>query len=789
MAEEIVFQHPERWWAVLAGIAAALLLIWLGYRGSPLQGPWKWAAMFCKTAVAALLAALLLDPQWSRELPLKGANEIIIAADNGARLSVAEKAGGATRGEQMRWALGGKQGAASWMDRLADRFRLRSMIFDQRLRSVKDFTELKFDGQGSALCSVVDSLSKRGPSSTTAAVIVLTDGVAADAAAWQAAAGTNAPVFPVLVGKGPVDRDLALDEVTAAQSAFEESPVTITAKIKATGHAGEEAVIAVLDEAGKPVATEKHRFGKAEDEHVFRLRVPAAKPGLSFFKVTLLKAGLESKLAADEWKKSATEASLDNNQRLIAVDRGAGPYRVLYIAGRPNWEYKFLRRALAGDADVQLPSLIRIARSEPKFEWRGRTGETSNPLFRGFKADGGDEAQRYDQPVWVRMGMKDAKELTDGFPKTEADLFGEYRAIIIDDIEAAAFTQEQMNLIERFVSQRGGAMLMLGGQECYRAGGYEHTPVGRMLPVYLDRAAEGGQVDNVRFNLTREGWLEPWTRLHTKQEDDETRLSQMPAFFSVNPALSIKPGASILATVSDQEQKAHPALVVQRFGEGRVASVLLGDLWRWGMESAEKHEDFDKAWRQFMRWLVVDVPDKVVLEQQHSRAGGQARVRLQVRVRDQAFRPVDDATMKIVVEQPGGGKTDLFAEPSLQEAGLFEAEFFPRDSGAFRVKAEVKDGKGDALGARQTGWVHDPLADEFRRLTPDRELLQRIAADTGGKLVELENVDSLPAMLENLDVPIKEVVTKPLWHSPWVMLAILGLLAAEWIIRRRAGWV
>lgn len=786
----IVFQHWDRAWMALAGIGVAIVLVLIGYRGSPLRSGAKLAAMFCKVAALALLAFLLLEPQWSREVPRKGANEVVIAADNGAGLNVAEKMGGEVRGESMKRALGSGAKSAAWIDALGEMFRVKTMIFDDRLRSVKDFSDLKLDGAGSTVCSVPKSLSERTASSTTAAVIVVTDGIATDATAWQVMKGKHAPVFPVIVGSGAVERDLALDEVTSAQSAFEESPVTITAKVKSSGFVGQDVVISVLDEANKSVASEKHRFAEGSTgDHIFRLRVATAKTGLAFFRVVVMKAGLETKLAGDAWKKEASEATLANNERLIAVDRGAGPYRVLYVSGRPNWEYKFLRRAITGDADIQMPSLVRIAKKEPKFEWRGKAGETSNPLFRGFKAEGGDEAQRYDQPVWIRLGMKDKKELPDGFPKSEDDLFAEYRAIIIDDLEAAAFTQEQMNLVERFVSQRGGSVIMLGGQECYRAGGYEHTPIGQMLPVYLDRVGDGEPLEDVRFNLTREGWLEPWTRLRTQQEEDETRLAQMPPFFAVNPAYSIKPGASILATVADAEQKTYPALVVQRFGEGRVAALTIGDMWRWGMESTEKHADLDKAWRQLMRWLVVDVPDRVTLDQQHSKVGGQEMVKLQVRVRDAAFRPIDDATMKITVEQPGGKKVDLFAEPSLKDAGVFEAEFYPRDSGAYRVKAEVKDGKGESLGERQTGWVHSPLAEEFRSLTPDRALLDRMAADTGGKVLDLADLSALPKLLDNLNVPIKETLTDPLWHSPWVFALILGLLAGEWVIRRKGGWV
>src|SRR5256885_11023024 len=38
-----------------------------------------------------------------------------------------------------------------------------------------------------------------------------------------------------------------------------------------------------------------------------------------------------------------------NNSTVLAVDRGHGPYRILYVAGRPNWEFKFLNRAAQED--------------------------------------------------------------------------------------------------------------------------------------------------------------------------------------------------------------------------------------------------------------------------------------------------------------------------------------------------------------------------------------------------------------------------------------------------------
>jgi uncharacterized membrane protein len=435
---------------------------------------------------------------------------------------------------------------------------------------------------------------------------------------------------------------------------------------------------------------------------------------------------------------------------------------------------------------VQIPSLIRIAKREPKFEWRGRTGETSNPLFRGFGDQG--VAQRYDQPVLTRLGTKDAKELSTGFPKTAEELMGEYRAIILDDIEAAFFTQEQMNLMERFVSERGGSLLMLGGQESYQQGGYDHTPVGRMLPVYLDRISQSPAIENGRFDLTREGWLEPWTRVRAGREEDEKRLAEMPGFFSVNQTFSIKPGASVLATIkAGEEATTFPALAAQRFGEGRVASVMIGDLWRWGMRDEDARKDLDKAWRQLMRWLVVDVPDKI----QFTAVPDAERMKLEVRVRNSSFRAQDDAVVKIEVTGPGGKKSELFAEPSLKEAGLFEAEFYSRETGAYRsvttVTLAAENAEIAKVETKATGWVHDPLTVEFASLKPGREWAERVAKESGGRVLSLADLPNLPEILKDIRVPVEETITTPFWHAPWVFAVVLGLLGVEWYLRRKGG--
>src|SRR5207248_8758656 len=130
----------------------------------------------------------------------------------------------------------------------------------------------------------------------------------------------------------------------------------------------------------------------------------------------------------------------------------------------------------------------------------------------GFGNQSKDEIERYDQPVLRALNTRDPHVLEGGFPKTAEELYN-YQALVLDDLEAEFFTADQMALLQKFVSDRGGGLLMLGGAECFQQGKYARTLVGDMLPVYLDHLAETTPVADLHLSLTREGWVQPCARL------------------------------------------------------------------------------------------------------------------------------------------------------------------------------------------------------------------------------------------------------------------------------------
>ncbi len=785
MTESWMWGQPGRWPLALLLFGIGLVLVIRAYGLRP-SGRLL-AAALCKLLLWALLAAMLCDPLRVRQTARKDANEVVVAVDASVRMQVPSELNGPPRADQVREAL--KTGQP-WLEEIEKTFRLRLVEAGDRLRAVREPGELRFESTHAELVRAVKSLRGSGSSRSLAAVALVTDGHAADAAlADELAAQEGAAVFPVLARGAQSPVDLAITEVRVAQTPFEDTPVTLSVTVKALGWKGRGWRLLVLDETGKMQAQSKSQVSRDEDTATARLRLTGVKPGVSFFKVRLADATVSDEdLTGEAWRERRDELTLLNNERLVAVDRGAGPFRVLYVAGRPNWEHKFLRRSLAADPEIQMPALIRIAKREPKFEWRGRAGESSNPLFRGFGQQ--EEVQRYDQPVLIRLDTLDAAELRDGFPKAPEDLFASYRAIVLDDVEAAFFSVEQQRLIEKFVSERGGSLLMLGGQECFREGGYEHTVVGRMLPVYLDRPSVEASLADGRLNLTREGWLEPWLRLRAENDEEETRLARMPGFFALNRAQSIKPGASLLATMADAAGS-HPALVTQRFGNGRVTALLVADVWRWGMRDEESRADMEKFWRQLFRWTVVDVPDRVDLQITDAQEGDARVKKLAVRARDPAFRPLDDAIVRLEVRAGEADPLVLHAEPSLKEAGLFEAEFVNPAPGTFRVETAVElppeEGQAGALAKKAGGWAHDPVALATADLLPSTDWMSRVAEKTGGQVLRLDGLAQLPDMLRGLNAPVMDRRVEPLWHGGAVFALLLGLLVAEWFLRRRSG--
>ncbi|MHC4353613.1 MAG: glutamine amidotransferase, partial [Planctomycetota bacterium] len=375
-----IFIPTSSWiWAAGALLAAAFLLLVWSYRRAPGIGMAQRIAFCLKLLSVLVLVLCLTEPLWSGKRAKSGANLFIVIADNSGGMNVRDHGFDKNRGEILRAALNIDR--ADWLGALANNFQVRQYVFDSRLRRANDFSELVFDGKASAIGMTLRTVAERYRNKPVAGVLLMTDGNATDIAEQFYDLSDVPPVYPVVIGSAKPQKDISLAYVSVSQTSFEDAPVMVQAEVEASGYAGQTVEVELVEASGNAVEQQTWKVSRSDEKETFRFRVRPDRSGVLFYHLEVAEAAKDDQAIESE---TPAEATMANNKRTLVVDRGRGPYRVLYVTGRPNWEYKFLRRAISDDHQVQLIGLLRVARREPKFNWLGHRGERSNPLFRGF---------------------------------------------------------------------------------------------------------------------------------------------------------------------------------------------------------------------------------------------------------------------------------------------------------------------------------------------------------------------------------------------------------------------
>lgn len=112
---------------------------------------------------------------------------------------------------------------------------------------------------------------------------------------------------------------------------------------------------------------------------------------------------------------------------------------------------------------------------------------------------------------------------------------------------------------------------------------------------------------------------------------------------------------------------------------------------------------------------------------------------------------------------------------------VFRTVWQPAELGRLRVT--VDDPTLADLGVEASLEVIDPN-DEMRQPLPDHERLEDLAKQTGGQLVNLDELDQLLNQVPNRARRIDDDISERLWDSPMSLVIVLMLLTVEWVGRK-----
>ena len=123
---------------------------------------------------------------------------------------------------------------------------------------------------------------------------------------------------------------------------------------------------------------------------------------------------------------------------------------------------------------------------------------------------------------------------------------------------------------------------------------------------------------------------------------------------------------------------------------------------------------------------------------------------------------------------------------TLNAANIYTGEFKADELGQHRIELVGSSATLGQLNAKANVLVSD-LNREYYSAAQNSDLLKRIAAETGGKYYTPAQTQSLLDDLTYRQTPYSERVTKDLWDMPVNFMLLVGLLSAEWFLRKREG--
>jgi len=223
-------------------------------------------------------------------------------------------------------------------------------------------------------------------------------------------------------------------------------------------------------------------------------------------------------------------------------------------------------------------------------------------------------------------------------------------------------------------------------------------------------------------------------------------------------------------------------LITQQFGRGHAYVLASGGTWRWQMSMPVEDQSHETFWRQLLRALVASAPNSVSLTA--STDAGSTGVSLRSEFRDDAFRPVDDIGVTVVVTHQDGDSWSIDLVPSVDEPGVFLADISPTASGTWYFEA-VAERNGEPIDVARTSIHYESGQAEYFNFRRDSRALRRLSEATGGRYLEPDELDALPDLLRYSSSGITEMDYRPIWDAPAVFLLLLLLKGGEWMLRRR----
>jgi uncharacterized membrane protein len=726
-------------WLGLALVAVALgLLIRRRASGSPrVAGLRPVAVWLLQTLLAAVLLLMLWHPALSIATLRPQQNIVAVVVDDSASMAIEDVPGAVSSSSRRAAAV--RVLDSGLISSLQQRFQVRLYRLSDHLERIEKLDQLSSSAPATHIGESLKQVLADAASLPIGAVVLLSDGAdnsgGVDLETISEIRRQRIPVHTIGFGREKMAHDLEISDAQVPARALPDSRLSAEVSFHQHGYAGSRAKI-TLKEGAKVLASRDVTLKGDGVEQTESVLFSAGEAGVKTIETSV------DLLPGEENPR--------NNRitRLVNVDKRKP--RILYLEGEPRWEFKFLRRAVEDDRNIDLVSILRT---------------TQNKIY--------------------RQGIANEKELEEGFPSKVADLFG-FEGLILGSVDAAYLTPNQQELIRQFVDRRGGGLLFLGGRDSLADGGYQKSLLNELLPVVLpDRKNTFFRV-SATVELTAAGHDSLITRIEEDPEKNVQRWKKLPYLMNFQDPGQPKPGATVLVNALPSTGSVAPLLITQNFGRGRTAVFATAGSWRWQMLQPVADKSHEMFYTQLLRWLVTQTPRRVTASTPRQLLADEPLVKLRAEVRDTTYLPAPDAVVEAHIQGPDGVAESVEMRPEPLESGVYSADWTTPKAGSYLVETLAKRGNEEIGRDVITFRREDGVAENFRA-EQNRELLEKLSSETGGRYYAPADAAKLSKEISYSEAGITVRETRDLWDMPAVFLLLLSLRSAEWLLRRKWG--
>lgn len=597
-------------------------------------------------------------------------------------------------------------------------------------------------------------------------VVLMTDGrhngERDSVAIAQRLAASGSVVIPVMIGSEERPRDIAVVTLDAPQVVFKNDSSVIKARLTLNGYEQDDIAVTLEKPDGTTEVKNVRATNKSNPTADVEFSLKAEEVGR--FNYTL------------RTDVKPLELREDNNRRAFAIQVVDDKSRVLLVDGEARWEFRFIDRALERDERI---ALTHVVFNQP---YIGVLPETFFPRRIPLPQPGAQPVGRETTPL------------------------GHYDLVIVGDVPEQQFGDEAWNILEAFVRDDGGTLVLLAGKNHFPKS-HKAASLARMFPMrdlrLVDLSSTGGDASpterGMRFKLTPDGERQTMFQLHADPIENRQVWNQLPGH-PWGILGEARPGSSVLATARNadpenlNEERKNAIAVHQHYGFGQVLWLGIDSTWRWRHRVGDQYHH--RFWGQVARWAAENKASagnsivRLSLRENPIAAGSDAFVSTRWEPRFLEQHRQLQAFIEVYLDNGQSDSKPVARQPLQFAEGrpfVSEARLSGLRSGAYKLRLVTEQADLGAVPVETTLYVQEPATGELSELSANRDLLTKIAAAGQGKLVQPHQLSEIPALIRPPETRTLQQSETSLYDHWLTLLLFFGLLTTEWVVRKLNG--